>query len=230
MPAGSYQIRLCERPGCGLRYPVIEGQPFSQRCPRCRGSTSLVLERLIPPEVVPPATRPDSLEIPSGADRQPAAYLEALLDNIRSAWNVGSMFRSADGAGLGRLHLCGITPTPENPAVCKTALGAQDNLTWQWSADGVAVARSLLERGCRLWALECEAQAEPVYTARPGDSGAPVVLVVGNEVCSVDPGIMELCEKVVCIPMHGTKRSLNAAVAFGIAAFVLTSGNNKDYR
>lgn len=155
----------------------------------------------------------------------PSPVLEALLDNIRSAWNVGAMFRSADGAGFTRLHLCGITPTPEIPAVGKTALGAEQSLLWDWGADGVALAQGLLEQGCRLWALEQDPRAVSIYASKPDLPGGRLVLVVGNEVCGVDPGILELCQRVVHIPMRGAKRSLNAAVAFGIAAFALGGGS-----
>ncbi len=221
----AYQIRQCNRPGCGLRYPVLEGHPFSQRCPRCRGSTRLVLERSLSQEAweAPAQAGGESPEMMG--DKTPS--LEAVLDNIRSAWNVGSIFRSADGAGFSRLHLCGITPTPENPAVGKTALGAEKCLPWEYSTDGVALARRLLEQGCRLWALEQDERAEPLPAvlganrALSQSAGGRLVLVVGNEVCGVDPGILALCERVVYIPMRGGKRSLNVAVAFGIAAFAL---------
>jgi 23S rRNA (guanosine2251-2'-O)-methyltransferase len=222
MPPISYQIRQCQRQGCGLRYPVVEGQPFSLHCPRCRGATLLVLERSLSQEAWE-APAPVDGGIPEAAGEQ-GARLEAMLDNIRSAWNVGSIFRSADGAGFSRLHLCGITPTPENPAVGKTALGAELSLSWEYCADGVAMARLLLEQGCRLWALEQAPRAEPLEARGESLPGERLVLVVGNEVCGVDPGILALCERAVYIPMRGGKRSLNVAVAFGIAAFAVRGG------
>ncbi len=220
--SSTYQIRQCQRQGCGLRYPLVDGQPYSEHCPRCRGETCLVLTRPLDKEPLP-----DDLDTPHHPSKKPPVSLEALLDNIRSAWNVGAMFRSADGAGFTRLHLCGITPTPEIPAVGKTALGAEQSLPWDWAADGVALAQGLLEQGCRLWALEQDPRAESLHTAaglNPALPGGRLVLVVGNEVCGVDPGILELCQRVVHIPMLGAKRSLNAAVAFGIAAFALGRG------
>jgi tRNA G18 (ribose-2'-O)-methylase SpoU len=203
-----YQIRQCLREGCRLRYPVVIGEAAPDRCPRCRGSTRIVLERLLQREPQP--------EPPAASVR-----LEALIDNVRSAWNVGSIFRSADGAGFARLHLCGITPTPETSNLGKTALGAEKSLPWTYSRDGLAHARSLLEQGMRLWALEQDPRAQPVQGCAflPGD--LPVVLVVGNEVCGIDPEILDLCERVWYIPMQGAKRSHNVAVAFGIAAYVL---------
>ncbi len=147
--------------------------------------------------------------------------LEAFLDNIRSAWNVGSIFRSADGAGFSRVHLCGISPTPQYPGVAKTALGAEQCLPWEYASDGVALARRLLEEGCHLWALEQDERAEPLEAVRDQIPVGRLALVVGNEVCGVDPGIIERCQRVVYLPMRGGKRSLNVAVAFGIAAFIL---------
>ena len=180
------------------------------RCPRCRGSTRLVLERSLERE---PWTEP----------RPAGIHLEALLDNVRSAWNVGSIFRSADGAGIARLHLCGITPTPQTAALGKTALGAEQSLPWVNSRDGYAAAQSLREQGMCLWALEHDPRARPIQECKTTPADRPVVLVVGNEVCGVDPEILDLCERVWFIPMQGAKRSFNVAVAFGIAAYTLRS-------
>ncbi len=149
-------------------------------------------------------------------------YLEALLDNIRSAWNVGSMFRTADGLGIHRLHLCGMTPTPENPKVVKTSLGAERNVEWRQYNDGLQAARSLMEQGLHLWALEDCPQAESLVNVRLPPPEEQVVLVVGNEISGVDPEILSLCERVILIPMQGVKRSFNAAVAFGIAVYYLS--------
>ena len=200
-----------------MRYPVVEGQPFNEHCPRCRGDTRLVLTRPLDREPAPTLDQHPNPALPQAA----LPVMEALLDNIRSAWNVGAMFRSADGAGFTRLHLCGITPTPEIPGVGKTALGAEQSLPWDWSPDGVALAQNLLGQGCHLWALEQDPRAVSIYASTASLPSGRLVLVVGNEVCGVDPGILELCQQIVHIPMRGAKRSLNAAVAFGIAAFEL---------
>lgn len=147
--------------------------------------------------------------------------IEALLDNIRSLYNVGSMFRSADGAGIGHLYLCGMTPTPGNPRLAKTALGAQNTVPWSYRRNGLSAAVSLRESGGRLWALEGGPSSIPLHEALPDLLGPPLVLVVGNEVSGVDPAVLELCERIVHIPMRGAKSCLNAAVAFGIAAYQL---------
>ncbi|HEX9019317.1 MAG TPA: TrmH family RNA methyltransferase [Anaerolineaceae bacterium] len=150
--------------------------------------------------------------------------LEVLLDNIRSAWNVGSMLRSADGAGVRHVHLCGVSAAPDNPKVAKTALGAEKHMPWTFHHDGVAAARALVESGLRLWALEGGPRAESLFNAAADLPGQPLVLVAGNELSGVDPGILELCERVVCLPMQGVKGSLNVAVAFGVAVYYMRFG------
>ena len=86
-------------------------------------------------------------------------HLEILLDNIRSAGNVGAIFRTADGLGVKSLHLAGITATPENPAVGKTSLGAERSVAWDYSPDAVVLAKKLVNAGVSLWALEIGPQA-----------------------------------------------------------------------
>lgn len=147
--------------------------------------------------------------------------MHALLDNVRSVYNVGSIFRSADGAGLGTLYLCGVTPTPDNPKLAKTALGAHNTVRWESWPNAVDLARRLLAEGCHLWALEEGTRAEPLLAAPPPP--IPTVLVVGSEVTGIDPGLLDLCERTLAIPMFGAKRSLNVATAFGIAAVILAS-------
>jgi tRNA G18 (ribose-2'-O)-methylase SpoU len=150
--------------------------------------------------------------------------VDAMLDNVRSAWNVGSIFRSADGLGISHLYLCGITPTPENSKVTKTSLGTEKTISWSQHNNGVYAAIEVKKRGLRLWALESDDRSYSIHNALGYRSGRPIVLVVGNEVCGVDPGILELCERTVHIPMIGVKRSLNVAVAFGIASHSILYG------
>jgi 23S rRNA (guanosine2251-2'-O)-methyltransferase len=147
--------------------------------------------------------------------------IEVLVDNIRSTFNLGAMFRTADGAGIGHLYLCGITPSPDNPKVSKTALGAEYAVPWTYSPNGFQTASELLQNGKRLWALEIKPDAVPLFDALQDLDSHPLVLVVGNEVAGIDPGILNLCERSIYIPMQGYKRSLNVAIAFGIAVYSL---------
>jgi tRNA G18 (ribose-2'-O)-methylase SpoU len=147
--------------------------------------------------------------------------LQGLLDNVRSVFNVGSIFRSADGAGFDRLYLCGVTPTPANPKLSKTALGAEQAVAWQAAPNAVELAERLIAQGSHLWALEEGPGAESLLAAPAPPLGT--VLVVGGEVTGVDPDLLRLCEHTFKIPMYGSKRSLNVATAFGIAAVLLAN-------
>jgi len=154
-------------------------------------------------------------------DIQQRWQIEAMLDNVRSAWNVGSIFRTSDGVGIQKLYLCGITPSPDNPKVSKTALGAEVNIPWEKSNNGIQLASMLKAQGYLLWALEDLPFAQPLFQVESEWNNTPIVLIVGNEVSGVDPGIIEKCDKVISIPMLGKKQSYNVAVAFGIAVSFL---------
>lgn len=145
--------------------------------------------------------------------------VEALLDNIRSSHNVGSIFRTADTAGVRALHLAGITAAGDHPRVAKTALGAQEAVPWNHGRNGLDMAIRLQEAGFRLWGIEAGIEASPLFEQRPRAVEAPILLIVGNERAGIDPGIRLHCERLLSIPMQGVKRSLNVAVAFGIAAY-----------
>lgn len=204
-----FQICQCTRETCGLRFSAVHGDPKAGRCPVCRAYTRVV------------AAAYDRAAIDPQVGRAGGPVLEVLLDNIRSAWNVGSMLRSADGAGVRHVHLCGVSATPDNAKVAKTALGAEMSLPWTFHPDGVAGARSLKDQGLRMWALEGGPRAGSLFEAAANLPGPPLVLVAGNELTGVDPGILDLCERVVCLPMQEVKGSLNVAVAFGIAVYYI---------
>lgn len=201
----------CTGPSCRMRFPALLHMHRDVKCPLCSSSTQSVTPPYEEHQVIRKGRRPGGTSV------------EALLDNIRSIHNVGSMFRTSDGAGISRIHLCGMTPTPRNPRLAKTALGAQEAVSWSYERNGLIAARSLKEAGKRLWALEGGRDSVPLREAVQDISEIPIVLVVGNEISGVDPGILELCDCIVHIPMNGSKTSLNAAVAFGIAAYALCS-------
>jgi len=156
-----------------------------------------------------------SLPLSPATDRMP---VYALLDSIRSAWNVGSMFRTADAAGLAGLYLCGMTPTPPRPDLEKTALGSSLTVPWDYRADPVAAVRSLQGRGVQVVAVEVTRDAAP-YDGFP--YGFPLCFVVGHEVQGVRPEILAVADATVAIPMWGRKDSLNVAVSFGIMAYAV---------
>jgi 23S rRNA (guanosine2251-2'-O)-methyltransferase len=146
--------------------------------------------------------------------------MAVLLDNIRSAWNTGSILRSADGFGFNQAYLCGITPTPDNEAVTKTSLGAEDSVPWSYHKDAVKLIKGLRKTGHEIYALEEHERAIEIdkVSKPPRDS----ILIVGNEVTGVDPELLDVCNQILYIPMGGEKRSFNVAIAFSIAAFALS--------
>ena len=215
MSAASYQIRVCQNPNCGLRYPLVDASGFGERCPACLGATVAVEEKSLAPET---KTIVDSGPIHAGR--------QVLLDNIRSAWNAGSILRSAEAFGFRRAYFCGITPTPDDPRVCKTALGAERIVEWSAHMDAVHLLYNLKKQRYVIWALEVTEYSVPIMSV-VSDAGAfkNLVLVVGNEVAGVDPGILEIADKVVHLPMNGQKRSFNVAVAFALAAQLIVLHN-----
>ena len=152
--------------------------------------------------------------------------MAVLLDNIRSAWNVGSILRSADGFGLSHAYLCGITPTADNEAVTKTSLGAEDSVPWSYHRDAVKLVRGLKTEGWRVYGLEEDVRALDIsHVESVIDRVQRMVLIIGNEVTGVDPELLDLCDRVFYIPMRGEKRSFNVAIAFSIAAYALRVEN-----
>ncbi|MFN7035518.1 MAG: RNA methyltransferase [Bellilinea sp.] len=208
----SHKFFQCSNPKCSLRIPVGRAAQTDQlRCPRCK---SPLLPVPTPEDVLSTLSR-------SPEKTKPAFQLEALLDNIRSTFNVGAMFRTADGAGITHLYLSGLTPLPGNPRISKTALGAEFAVSWEYAPNGLRLAQSLKADGKLLWALETTPTAISLFEVQSLPQNQPLVLVVGNEVNGVDPAILELCDQTIFIPMSGYKHSLNVAVAFGIAVYHL---------
>ncbi|MBF0618972.1 MAG: RNA methyltransferase [Candidatus Omnitrophica bacterium] len=150
--------------------------------------------------------------------RLPRVPVVAVLDNIRSLNNVGSMFRTADGAGLQKLYLCGITGYPPQGDIAKTALGAEESVAWEYRKDIVMTLQELKARGYTIVILE---QAERAIACEEYKPQGPVCLVVGNEVEGVSDAVAALADIAIEIPMRGVKNSLNVSVAFGVAVFFL---------
>lgn len=206
-----FEVRRCVNPQCGLRYTLEIDNIQARRCPNCRSET--VTDG-------PPFAQQT---IPALRDPKEPVPVEILLDNIRSAWNVGSILRAADGAGVRRVHLCGVSPTPDQAKVAKTSLGAEGSLPWEYHPDGVKACLQLIESGYEVWALEGGEGSGSLFEARL-PKGRPLLLVVGNEITGMDPGILALCDQRVFLPMAGVKGSLNVAVAFGAAIYTISFG------
>lgn len=143
-----------------------------------------------------------------------------ILNDIRSLHNVGSIFRTCDGLGVGKLWLCGITGYPPNGQLAKTALGAEQSVPWEYRQDVLSVLHELKSKAYQIALLEQTTASIPYEEFRPS---GPVCLVVGNEIDGVMRQIVPFCDVAIDIAMAGVKNSLNTAVAFGIVAYHIHS-------
>ncbi len=152
---------------------------------------------------------------PSSVRPASGARLTVVADNIRSAFNAGGLFRTADFFGVERLILCGYTPGPDNPQVKKTALGADETIPWEHAGDIRDVIDRLHAEGHVVYALETADGAADISTVTPT---FPCALLLGNERFGLDPDVVAAADAVLEIPSHGMKNSLNVVSAFAVAA------------
>ncbi len=150
-----------------------------------------------------------------------AREIIVILDNLRSVFNVGSIFRSAECLGIGEIWLCGVSATPGNPALQKTAMGTAERVAWRHFAETSAAVRTARASGFALYALETAPNAGSVFTSR---FELPLALVVGNESLGIAPDILRLCGRHIQLPVQGWKNSLNVGVAFAVCAYQIVFG------
>ena len=165
---------------------------------------------------------------PEAYREKPESGLVVVLDNIRSAHNVGSAFRSADAFGVDRIFLCGISALPPSPEIHKTALGAEDSVPWEHEQDTMDAVRRLHEEGYTVYAVE---QTEhslklgrgPVIPSKVEESapGRKIALVFGNEVDGVRQDVVDAADGALEVPQQGTKHSLNVSVCVGVVLWEL---------
>ena len=144
--------------------------------------------------------------------------VHAVLDNIRSAFNVGSMFRTADAAGIQHLHLCGMSAQPPNIKLLKTALGAHEYVPWTYYKNTVDAVRVLRARGIPVIAVETVDHATGLFD---GALAQPCAVVFGHEVTGISAEVLALCDGAISIPMLGYKNTVNVATAFGVVVYEL---------
>jgi 23S rRNA (guanosine2251-2'-O)-methyltransferase len=143
-----------------------------------------------------------------------------LLHNIRSLYNVGSIFRTADAGLAQHLHLAGYTPHPPRKEIEKTALGAVETVPWTYHQHTLDAVRALRTQGVTVLALELTPQSRSIASPLAFSvNDFPLCLVLGNEITGVDDEVLRECDGAVAIPMYGVKHSLNVGVATGIALF-----------
>lgn len=179
----------------------------------------------------------------------------AILYNIRSSHNVGSIFRTADAAGVEKIYLCGITPAPKDkygfdrPRLTKVSLGAEKYVPWEKTGNSTSpqktleLIRKLKREGYKIYAVEQSKKSIPYNKLKVKGKKLKekIVLVVGSEIKGISPSILKTADKIIEIPMRGAmvrqahhprhtgrgKESLNVAVAFGIIVFEITKGLRK---
>lgn len=149
----------------------------------------------------------------------PRAPIDIIVENVRSLYNVGSIFRTSDGAWIRKLYLCGYTPHPPRKEIEKTALGATESVPWEYRKNALDVVSELKKAGSTICVLEQTTGSIP-YTKVPSDR-FPLCLIIGNEITGVSHTLIEVSDISIEIPMTGIKQSLNVAVAYGIAVFEL---------
>ena len=141
-----------------------------------------------------------------------------LLDNVRSMYNVGSFFRTADAASVEKLYLSGITAQPPKSAITKTALGAENTVPWEHEWEARPLVEKARARGYEIAAVETSVHAVDLFDWTPR---FPVLVIFGHEVDGIRPEISALCDTHVRIPMLGAKHSLNVATAGGVVIYEL---------
>ena len=146
--------------------------------------------------------------------------LTVVLDSIRSAFNVGGIFRSAECFGIQDVVLCGYTPLPDQPQVAKAALGTEQRIPWRYEEDILTAIHRLKTSGITCYALETVAHAPDVADT---DWTFPAALILGNERFGLNPEVIAACDAIVRIPLFGRKNSLNVVSAFSITAWTIRS-------
>lgn len=156
---------------------------------------------------------------PEDVENLPKHPIRVVVHNVRSIYNVGSIFRTSDAARIEHVHLTGFTGTPDHKDLHKTALGAQDAVSWSKHDSPLPLFSRLHERGYTIAVLEQTTPSIPPREVSP--EVFPVCVVVGNEVRGIEDDVIEAADLGLELPQYGTKISMNVGVAYGIAVYDL---------
>ena len=148
----------------------------------------------------------------------PKVPISILVENVRSVYNVGSIFRTADSFGAQKIYLSGITAFPPREDLHKTALGAEQSVDWKYSENPIALAKKIKSKGINLVLIEQTKKSKNIFNT---EVNFPICFIVGNEVDGVSEELAELADIHLEIPMNGIKQSLNVSVATGIIGYEL---------
>jgi tRNA G18 (ribose-2'-O)-methylase SpoU len=211
MSEPNFQVFQCTNPDCGMRFSTDLSVNHFEKCPSCNSQMKKINE---------PYT---NFQPAHDNFRNMGTGITLVLDNLRSTLNVGSIFRTAEGAGVKTIYCCGTTPTPDHPKIMKTSLGAEIQVAWSYSRNAVNLVANLSGTGNHCIALETTPTSISLFDLSETSPflKKPLVLIIGNEISGVDPGILEISDTTTHIPMTGLKSSLNVAVSAGIALYTL---------
>ena len=154
----------------------------------------------------------------------PPSGLVLVLDNVRSAHNVGSAFRTADAFGIDKVLLCGISAVPPSAEIRKSALGAEDAVPWEHFDDALDAVAALRAEGYTLVAVEQTVHSRKLGRNFRRDPGRKYALIFGNEVYGVQQDVVDACDLSLEIPQYGTKHSLNVSVSVGVVLWEFVRG------
>lgn len=214
-------LTQCPNPRCRLTFEIpADREGKNGPCPSC-GQVITYRSLAIIKEIQRQHER-RALVPPASREAGPPRSFSALIEDIRSLGNVGSIFRTADGAGFAPLYLCGITGCPPHKSIAKTSLDAEAHIAWEHHASALEVLPGLREQGVQTIALERTGTSELLDNAlRRGAIKPPLCLIVGNEVAGISAETLAQATLQCHLPMRGVKASLNVAVAFGVAAYAI---------
>lgn len=205
-------FRECSSQQCLFRFPDFGVDAGFLPCPLCGAETEIVHHiDLLLDERCRTGTSPSS------------SKLICVLDNIRSVYNVGSIFRTMQGLGVFETYLCGITPTPLHKNFTKTSMGAEQDIHWHSENNAVRVCHSLKADGYFILSLESSAGSKPINQYKQSFQKEKVAFIVGNEITGIDPSILEMSDMIGSIPITGRNKSYNVTVAFGIGLYSILS-------
>ena len=204
-----FQMFECQNPDCCLRIPNNLSLEMVDNCPFCNNPMKPVGESF--QNMIPSRT-------PTGSS---SPIIHILLDNLRSVFNVGSVFRTANGAAVAHIYCCGTTPTPEHPKFIKSGLGADETVSWTYSRNGLNTVKAAIAERYHIASLEISSNSDSIFGFfQQTTIQDKLLLVVGNEVSGIDPEILALSDSKVHIPMLGEKTSLNVSIAAALAMYV----------
>lgn len=143
-----------------------------------------------------------------------------IAHNIRSLYNVGTIFRTADGLGATKIFFTGYTGHPPRNEISKVALGAEENVDWEHQGDINFIIEKLKKDGVKIISMETGEGAIDYIKFKPK---FPLAIIIGNEVEGISPEILKKSDKIISIPMHGKKESLNVGIALGVVGYFINN-------